>query len=167
MFDPTIFENLKVVLEGAVYDLDLSEQVLVIGRHDRIELSTMSRYYSLRFCLPEKEHIHAELRLSADTADLASEILELDSHKPGCSIQPVFFIPIHDPEEECKQIARLVEEIWGARYQPMLEIRTIFGDKQSPHLLKLSLQFHRKFGEEIADDFASLLEHMMILLDRL
>jgi len=167
MFDPTIFENLKVVLEGEVYDLDLSGQVQVVGRHDRIELSTMSRYYALRFCLPEKNEVHAELRLWAETADLASEILELDSHKPGCSMQPIFYIPIHDPEKDCMRISRLVEEIWGARYQPILEIRTIYGDKQAPHLLKLSLQFHRKFGEEIAGDFASLLEHMMIFLDRL
>ncbi|GGF94971.1 hypothetical protein [Paenibacillus aceti] len=167
MFDPTIFENLKVVLEGTVYDLDLRGQLHVVGRQDRVELSTMSRYYALRFCLPEKKQIHAELRLWADTADLAAEIMELSQHKPGCSMQPVFYIPVRHPEEECPRIVRYAEEIWGARYEPLLEIRTVYGNKEAPHLLKLSLQFHRKFGEEIVDDFDSLLEHMMILLDRL
>ena len=29
MFDPTIYDNIKVVLEGAVYDLDLEGKIII------------------------------------------------------------------------------------------------------------------------------------------
>ena len=49
MFDPTIFDNMKVILEGYVYDLDFAGKIVVTGRMDRIEMSTMSRTYGIRF----------------------------------------------------------------------------------------------------------------------
>ncbi len=34
MFDPTAFDNLKVIVEGAVYDFDLHGDILVTDRKD-------------------------------------------------------------------------------------------------------------------------------------
>ncbi|MDF0725751.1 hypothetical protein PY093_03360 [Cytobacillus sp. S13-E01] len=39
MFDPTIFDNLKVVIEGEVYDLDLTGDFLVTNRSDSIDIA--------------------------------------------------------------------------------------------------------------------------------
>lgn len=36
MFDPTAFDNLKVIVEGAVYDFDLHGDILVTDRKDMI-----------------------------------------------------------------------------------------------------------------------------------
>lgn len=47
LFDPTAFENMKVVLEGAVYDRDFIGDILVINRDDIVNLSTMSRTYKI------------------------------------------------------------------------------------------------------------------------
>ena len=49
MFDPTIFDNLKVVAEGAVYDLDLQGEILITNRIDQVDLATLSRYYAITF----------------------------------------------------------------------------------------------------------------------
>ncbi|KPV55085.1 periplasmic component, partial [Paenibacillus sp. A3] len=48
MFDPTIFDNLKVVLEGHLYDLDAEQTIRVIGREDFIDLASMKRIFSMR-----------------------------------------------------------------------------------------------------------------------
>ena len=52
MFDPTAFENIKVVLEGAVYDLDLNGEIIIIDRNDLINTAKLSRKYELSFQLP-------------------------------------------------------------------------------------------------------------------
>ncbi|UTW70295.1 hypothetical protein KHA80_06930 [Anaerobacillus sp. HL2] len=41
MFDPTIYENLKVVIEGEVYDHDMNGRILII-QIDIVDLATMS-----------------------------------------------------------------------------------------------------------------------------
>lgn len=49
MFDPTVFDNLKVVLEGCVYDYDLEDKIVVTGRNDIVDLATLTRTFSIRF----------------------------------------------------------------------------------------------------------------------
>lgn len=38
MFDPTAFDNMKVVIEGAIYDLDLDGEISIIDRNDLLIL---------------------------------------------------------------------------------------------------------------------------------
>ncbi|UOK56770.1 hypothetical protein MGI18_18515 [Bacillus sp. OVS6] len=54
MFDPTAFDNLKVVLEGAIYDADLGGFITVIGRKDLVDLAAMSRCYQNTFQLKKE-----------------------------------------------------------------------------------------------------------------
>lgn len=75
MFDPTIFDNLKVVLEGAVYDMDLNDSVVIMGRTDRIELSSMSRSFSMTMARKEDGVAEGSFMLTASVADLAAELL--------------------------------------------------------------------------------------------
>ncbi len=167
MFDPTVFDNLKVVLEGAVYDLDLNGQLQIIGRSDRVELSSMSRYYAIQFCLPGNPETWAELRLWADTEDLAGEILELDSVTLGCQMQPVFYKRLKDPDTECPDIERLTAEIWGNHVSQTQKVTSVYGDSNILPLDEIVVQFHRRFGEEVTSDLPQMLEHMLIMLDRL
>jgi hypothetical protein len=53
LFDPTVYDNLKVVLEGAVYDLDLAGSILVTGREDWVNLADLSRTYKLTFVMAD------------------------------------------------------------------------------------------------------------------
>lgn len=177
MFDPTIYENLKVVLEGNVYDLDLSGQIQVIGRTDRIELSTMSRYYALKFIIPNRPQVTAEIRLWADTIDLAGEILELnsqDAQQQGCHLQPVFVYDVYrdNAESECVKASAIAYEIWGNNVQ--LEQKISYRYKHSSGDLatqeaeqEITMSFHRKFGEEVVEDLPQMVDHMIIMLDRL
>lgn len=49
MFDPTAFDNLKVIVEGAVYDFDLHGDILVTDRKDMMDLASLSRIYHISF----------------------------------------------------------------------------------------------------------------------
>lgn len=52
MFDPTVFDNLKVAMENAVYDLDnLDSRIDITQRIDRLEMSVMSREFGVQFRL--------------------------------------------------------------------------------------------------------------------
>lgn len=53
MFDPTAFDNLKVIVEGAVYDFDLHGDILVTDRKDMMDLASLSRIYHISFQLTE------------------------------------------------------------------------------------------------------------------
>ncbi|MBU5672560.1 hypothetical protein [Paenibacillus brevis] len=167
MFDPTVFDNLKVVLEGAVYDMDSEGQLQVIGRTDRIELSAMSRFYAIKFTLPEQKDTWAELRLWADTEDLAGEIMELGSVTLGCHMQPVFFKYVRDPATDCPRIEQLVTEIWGRHVGQTQRISTIYGQSDALPLNEISVHFMRRFGEEVIQDLPQMLEHMLIMLEQL
>ncbi|MCT8136945.1 hypothetical protein H1D32_03750 [Anaerobacillus sp. CMMVII] len=81
MFDPTIFDNLKVVVEGEIYDLDLGGEISILNREDFVDLATMSRHFSITFqsVTSTAKQCTATIKLEADSADLYGEILE----KPG------------------------------------------------------------------------------------
>ena len=53
LFDPTAFDNMKVVLEGAVYDRDLFGDILIVSRDDLVNLATLSRKFTIEFVLKE------------------------------------------------------------------------------------------------------------------
>jgi hypothetical protein len=41
MFDPTAFDNMKVVLEGALYDLDIMGEIIITDRNDLFNTAKM------------------------------------------------------------------------------------------------------------------------------
>ena len=47
MFDPTAFENIRVVLEGIFYDKDLEGSIMIIDRNDIMNTAKLSRTYEL------------------------------------------------------------------------------------------------------------------------
>ncbi|WP_259317087.1 hypothetical protein [Heyndrickxia coagulans] len=49
MFDPTAFENMKTVFEGAAYDLDLRGEASITGRKDLVDLAECPGNTALRF----------------------------------------------------------------------------------------------------------------------
>jgi hypothetical protein len=168
MFDPTIYENMKVVIEGAVYDLDLAGEILVTNRSDRVELSTMSRSYSIQFKLLGLGDVIAELCLAAATEDLASEILEKTTVTPGCTLQIGFQMQINDVEEDCSAVQHILFDIWGNSCTLSQKLSYIYGKNHlSNYLNEINLDFGRKFGEGIIDDIPSMLEHIVLSMERL
>jgi hypothetical protein len=167
LFDPTIYENLKVVLEGAVYDLDLSGIVLVTQRTDRVELSSMSRYYAIEFMQTGQPANKAEVIIQAHLRDLAAEILENVTQVPGCTLAIILTTQVEDPELECPEIQRKLGDIWEHRPQISQTLSYIYNDQPFMYNNRIELRFGRKVDEGQIDDFPNLVRYALQSLSML
>ncbi|MGO4889831.1 hypothetical protein ACJ2A9_18955 [Anaerobacillus sp. MEB173] len=160
MFDPTIYENMKVVLEGVIYDLDLNEEILIIDRKDLIDLALMSRKYHCTFKTKKQETpVSATVTLIANTEDLAGEILEQHGKNNGCHLVISFTIPIKDENDDPKQIYHILKDAWQSRPLITQQISYNWNNHQKQNLTSTcNLQFNRKLNEDHLEDFPSILK---------
>jgi hypothetical protein len=176
MFDPTIYENLKVALEGTVYDKDFSGIILVTSRHDAVDLADMSREYRIGFQLKEnsaetQQQMAAEIVLKAETQDLSGEILEMDANnagKPGCTI----FVYIYQKVASldlCSQIEDLLDELWSFRPRIIQELSFAFslGKKEERYKNTITLDFGRKIDESNFEDLPDIIGCTISSLERI
>ncbi|MBN3523665.1 hypothetical protein [Paenibacillus apiarius] len=113
MFDPTIFDNLKVVLEGKIYDLDQEGEWLVIGREDLIDLAGFGRTFRMRVQRPGEACI-AALTLASGLADFAAELrgLRLVGEEPGARLELSFELA-GDYTAQADEMGERLASIWG------------------------------------------------------
>ncbi|SEG04625.1 hypothetical protein [Paenibacillus sp. UNC499MF] len=168
MFDPTVYENLKVVLEGTVYDLDLSGEILVTNRSDVMDLSSLGRHYRIRFVLrgggENTASPWAELHLEAKLEDLAAELLSRKGAEPGCTLTVKFGFLTHDPSRDCPAAGSSLESIWSGRPLITQTLSYVFGSENEGWHNEVLLEFGRKVNESHLDDFEGLLEHTLLSL---
>lgn len=168
MFDPTIFENMKVALEGAVYDLDFAGEIAVTSRNDQVELSSMSREYSIGYTDRKRgsgPEVTALLTLTAGAEDLAGEILEIaetDKRRFGCTLCIVFVMEI-DREDRCREIEEVLDSVWFYRPRIIQELSFIYSAdrKHRQYRNTITLNFDRKINEDNIDDLFSVIEHAL------
>lgn len=172
MFDPTVYENVKVVLEGAVYDLDLSGRVRVTNREDVIDLSSMSRRYAIRFADAHdlNGRLFAEIHLKAHLSDLASEIMETHQPSPGCKLEIFFEETVGEEmsiDDTCRRTDSVLKEIWGERFAIRQTISYAYDSQPIVWRNRTMLDFGRKFNEDVIEDIPDLLEHVLRSIQRL
>lgn len=168
MFDPTVFDNLKVVIEGEIYDLDLSGTIQVIDRKDIVDLAKMSRIYEISF--RSSEHSTslkgATLRIHADLRSLSGELLNTTSATLGCTVEVLFTMEIANPDVQCKQIEQELVGIWGTERGISQQISYFYGGS---NLIKntIVLSFDRKINEDHMDDLVELVSYILATLNSL
>ncbi|MEH7125404.1 hypothetical protein V7122_22545 [Bacillus sp. JJ1532] len=170
MFDPTAFENMKVVIEGALYDRDLAGDIIIIDRNDFINTAKLSRRYEVTFSNQhDAEHLHCSIIMEAGLENLAAELLPAvqSDRLSGCHLF-VKFLTMHPNELKIfQQIEKGLKEIWG-------QDRTI---KQSiicdPFVNEdwikneTIISFNRLVSEDQMDDLVIMTDYMIDSLDRL
>ncbi|WP_227937960.1 hypothetical protein [Alkalihalobacillus deserti] len=162
MFDPTIFENLKVAMENHVYDLDnVTGQIEVTNRKDRLEMSVMSREFALEFNLVNQKEVSAEIILLASLKDLAAEILETPIVNPGCTLLIRFYKPIINVTLECRQIQTLVQRIWNQEIEPTQTLSFTYGEANNLYDNQIEIKFNRQINEDQMADIPELVDHVM------
>lgn len=161
MFDPTIYDNIKVVLEGAVYDLDLDGKILITRREDLVDLSSMSRTYAIEFARGIDKPSRAEIHLQVGLSDLAAEILENPTAKPGCTLTILLFTKVREPESECPYLQEQLSEIWENRPQITQVLSYEFGQPTSRYHNQITLSFGRKVDETHIEDFPHLIDYAL------
>ncbi|QHT63750.1 hypothetical protein GXP70_05590 [Paenibacillus lycopersici] len=170
MFDPTIFDNLKVAVENYVYDLDnLDARVVVTHRVDRLELAVMAKVFALQFALAKGSGITADIRLEASLKDLAAEILEQEGVSPGCGVRIRFYMPVDDIETVCANVERTLTEIWQPDMPPTQMLSFLYGEDRSAQSYQneIEVHFNRKINEGQMEDIPELIEHMVQSLEAL
>ncbi|WCN37389.1 hypothetical protein [Aneurinibacillus uraniidurans] len=172
MFDPTIYENMKVALEGAVYDLDLAGAILVTARKDRVDLATMSREYQIEFQDREtkgSENPAARMTLLASASDLAGEILELvPIERLGCLLRVSFALYVDSPAK-CEDIRNVLVGVWGNRPEIRQSLSFVYDPAEGPIRYEntVTLDFGRKINEDNVEDLVSIVDHTVLSLQRL
>lgn len=172
MFDPTIYENMKVALEGAVYDLDLAGDILVTARKDIVDLATMSREYRIEFQDREvrgSEQPSARMVLHASGSDLAGEVLELAPlERLGCLLRVSFALYVDSPAE-CEDIQDVLADVWGNRPEIRQSLSFVYDPAGGPVRYEntVTLDFGRKINEDNMEDIVSIVDHTVLSLRRL
>lgn len=172
MFHPLVFDNIKVVLEGAVYDRDFEGVITITGRSDVMDMASFHRLFQIEFKLADMaDHEHAvtaQMQLRTGLADIAAEQLEqpLTEHI-GCTICIHFLVDMKaekDIPAEVKTITSILNDIWGHRpyitqtlMARLQEHRPEWPPQQIQN--RITLDFHRKIDEGNIDDLRGLIDH--------
>ena len=171
MFDPTAFENMRVVMEGIFYDKDLSGDISIIDRNDVINTAKLSRVFDLSFQLVSSSlsKVTGRLTLEANLKNLAAELLPTSGSEKqaGCMVK-IEFLFEHDSDESISlEVDQILRKIWGEnrmikqiiRYEPLLLNQII-------HHTAL-VTFDRIITEDQIDDMVEMFDYMMITLEKL
>lgn len=162
MFDPTVFDNIKVALENQIYDLDnLTGRIRITDRIDRLEMSIMSREFAMHFKLVGEENVTAEIRLSATLKELASEILEMPGETPGCSLTLRIYLQIENVSEQCKRADEILQSIWNPEEKPTQTLSFVYGQERAIYSNTVEIRFNRKITEDQMGDIPDLIEHVL------
>jgi len=180
MFHPLVFDNIRVVLEGAVYDRDFDGAITITGRSDVMDMATFHRLFQIDFQLADaadqKQAVRAQMQLRTSLADIAAEQLEQPlTEQIGCTICIHFHLPMDASRaipEEARTIAALLNDIWGHRPYITQTLTAKLEEKRlewpPPRVdNQITLDFYRKIDEGNIDDLRDLLDHTVRSLVRL
>ncbi|MGN7388013.1 hypothetical protein [Sporosarcina sp. SAFN-015] len=168
MYDPTVFENLKVAFENRVYDLDtIDRDIRIVNRSDQMDFAVLARKFILQFTLFHLEDVSAEIILEASLQDLADEILEAPGENPGCSLTVRFLKRVREEEEQCGQIEETLNDIWENEVLVTQTLSFIYGEDAPGYLNNIEVKFKAKINEEhmgkLPDFLNSVLDALRVL----
>ncbi|WP_050615329.1 hypothetical protein [Bacillus testis] len=170
MFDPTAYENFKIILEGSVYDYDMAGDILVSGRSEIIDLAVLSRAFTISFHLTGQDRIRAAILLRSSLKELADEILEENTLQPSAFVDIEFMWESDEPHS-ADRLAALNDclwKVWGHDRQITLEeTRKMVDGEKGRYYYKMAVSFRRRITEEQSEDLYSLATYCIKALDGL
>ncbi|THE10401.1 hypothetical protein E1I69_19120 [Bacillus timonensis] len=158
MFDPTVFENLKVVIEGALYDLDLEGKIVIIDRQDQVDLAKMGRHYHITFRDKSIDQIHTYIDLKMDLDNLVTELRDEEGN-PGCVLEIGFVFKL-ESLDNCPMIQQILTTIWGETRGIQQEISFQYGS-QDQYICNNKIVFHRLIHEDHIDDLLEMIDYII------
>lgn len=177
MFHPTIFDNIKVVLEGTVYDRDFDGEITVTDRADLVDLAAYHRLFRIDFQLANRTEqqsvITAQIQLRTSLKDIAGEQLELPlTDHIGCTICIHFLMSITDVRRQTEAVIAVLNEIWGDRPHITQTVSASIDEHRftwPPYQYenRVTLDFHRKIDEGNIEDMRHLVDHCIRSLESL
>lgn len=168
MFDPTAFDNMKVVIEGALYDLDLGGDIVITDRNDLMNLAKMSRSFDVTFKLATNT-IATKFEMEASLINLAAELMPntLSANQSGCHIKLSFFLENISKAVDFHKLENISKNVWGEtrkvtqsiQYNPMNTSKTFNN--------VITVEFNRIITEEQMDDLVQMIDSMILTVQNL
>ncbi|MCJ7842302.1 hypothetical protein MUB24_15645 [Lederbergia sp. NSJ-179] len=168
MYDPTIFENLKVAFENHIYDLDnIDQEIIIQNREDRMDFATLARRLSIQFILVDEPEVTVELIVEASLEDLAGEILEAPGVNPGCSLLLRFQKQLNlQLAKQCEQIEQALHSIWEDDIHLTQTLSFVYG-QDSTYMDNIEVKFKPKLTEEHMREIPGFLKSVLTSLEQL
>ncbi|MGD0033625.1 MULTISPECIES: hypothetical protein [Paenibacillus] len=167
MFDPTVYDNLKVGFENYLYDLDnLDEIIHISNRKDSLEMASMSREFVLQFVLREHSEVKGEIILRSSLEALAAEILESPGSQPGCRLELRFSQETPEPDRLCPAIRSIIQVSWPGQ-RLVQDIHFVYGEEPIRYNVSSHVYFDRNVNEDQMGDIPELCEHLVNVLKKL
>ncbi|MGG3843337.1 hypothetical protein [Anoxybacillus kestanbolensis] len=165
MFDPTIFDNLKTVVEGAVYDLDVTDElVTVVDRSDIIDLAKFTRAYALSFQLRHARKVTCTISLAMTLQHIANELLYEEISQAGCTMTVSFsFSATHVDGQAVEQ---MLKHIWGEQ-RTVIQTFTYTYPKHERYTHQVTIDFERMINESHVDDLLQMIPYIIRSLKQL
>lgn len=172
MFDPTAFENMKVVLEGAIYDCDLAGEILIIDRNDFVNLAKLSRTYEVEFQLAEplqNNQNSAKIVMTAALENLAAELMSstISKQKAGCEVSLHFYVDLNYDPNLFEEIHSLFVDIWGSERSIQHEMVVEPFVDHEVVLNTITIRFNRLIIEDQMNDLVHMVEYMITSLQHI
>lgn len=169
MFDPTAFDNMKVVLEGALYDLDLSGEICITDRNDLLNMAKLSRSYEITFIQGRDASIHCTLLLEAELKNLAAELLTstLDNTLAGAQLSVIFIVQHEKQRDLYMKFEEEIRNIWGVGRSIKQEVSYLPLESTDKVTSKITIQFNRLILEDQIDDLTAMLDYCLATLEKL
>ncbi|WP_262176972.1 hypothetical protein [Saccharococcus sp. Marseille-Q5394] len=165
MYDPTVFENLKVAFENQLYDLDTIErEIRIINRSDQMDFAILARKFALQFTLFDIEDVSAEIILEAALQDLANEIMEMPGGNPGCSLTLCFQKHVKQESEQCPQIEEALSDIWENEVLVTQTLSFLYGEERTGFSNNVEVKFRTKINEENMREIPDFLHSVLMAL---
>ncbi|MFD0827873.1 hypothetical protein ACT8ZR_19770 [Neobacillus sp. M.A.Huq-85] len=169
MFDPTAFDNMKVVIEGAIYDLDLGGEIVITDRNDIINMAKMSRNFDISFKMDESsgKSTSVKIALESSMVNLAAELIPVvgSEKMAGCSLKLEFCY--ESPNVDHNEIEKLFSDIWGPSRKITQRVQMNPLHKEIEGLHTVTVEFDRMVREEQLDDLVEMIEYVISSLKRL
>lgn len=167
MFDPTIYDNLKVVLEGLLYDMDAEGKIRIVERTDLIDLAGMERTFRMKFVLGNgRDRWKTSIMLRSGLADFAGELkgLHAAGERPGAKLELQLEMPAVLAEKR-RAVHEYLSVLWGEdwliRHERVTELSVESRLSASDDVYRVIMISLRKMDESHIDDMEALLEHLL------
>ncbi|MEH7113452.1 hypothetical protein V7124_13855 [Neobacillus niacini] len=166
MFDPTAFDNMKVVVEGALYDFDFAGKIVIIDRNDIMNMAKMSRSFDVSFTLPESQ-VTAMIEIKSNLINLAAELLpdSLSEKHAGCYMKLQFFHHGITDAKPLNNIETILFEIWGRNRKISQSVTVNHPESEINNVH--SIELDRLIREDQIEDLVELIDSMVLTLEHL
>lgn len=160
-FDPTAYENFKIIIEGSLYDADFTGDIKIINRSELVDLAVLSRSFEMQFKLPEYDGLIGGIQIRASLKNLSDEILFHNDSLAAAHIDVYFQYEEKDESKEgmVHSLAAALQRIWGSEREIITSVtKHFYNNVYSHHANKMVVSFNRLVTEEQADDLYELVD---------